>query len=237
MSVSPTPTKTPKIEFRDVSKIYNDESTALLDISFSVQENEFVTLTGHSGAGKSTLLKLLLAEIEPTEGEIYIDGTDIETLSRGEIVEYRKEIGTIFQNFRLLSSKTVFENVAFVMEVSGFTDEEIQNDVPYVLQLVNLGEKAFYFPNELSGGEQQRVAIARAIVTRPEILIADEPTGNLDPINTYEVIEILKQIHKLGHTVILTSHDKEVVKKVKGRVITIQDGELIRDSDKGEFSL
>ncbi|MDD9867804.1 MAG: ATP-binding cassette domain-containing protein [Candidatus Campbellbacteria bacterium] len=225
-----------KIEFKGVTKEY-DNTNALHNVSFRVGNNEFITLTGYSGSGKTTLLKLLLTEEEPTFGEVFVDEIDIHNLSKGELIDYRRQIGAIFQDFRLLKNKTVFENVAFVMEACGVPDEIIEEDVPYVLQLVNLSEKSDSFPRQLSGGEQQRVAIARAIVMRPEIIIADEPTGNLDPLNSYEVIDILKQINKLGHTIILTSHDKGVVKSVGGRVITLEDGSVVRDNNKGEYSV
>ena len=226
-----------RIEFKNVSKVYDGRIVALDDVNFSIDEDEFVTLTGYSGAGKSTILKMLLSEEKPTEGDIFVDDESILDYSKSDLALLRRNIGAIFQNFRLLKYKTVFENVAFVMEMSGFDDEHIEEDVPYVLDLVNLSQKSNFFPTELSGGEQQRVAIARAIVTRPQIIIADEPTGNLDPINTFEVIDILKQINKLGHTIILTSHDKNVVETVKGRVITLEDGRIVRDSVKGGFSL
>lgn len=216
-----------KISFINVSKQYADDNLALNNVSFSVADNEFVAITGFSGAGKTTILKLILGEEYPTRGEVLIDGIDIETMTKEELVLLRRNIGVVFQNFRLLSKKTVYENISFVMEVIGMTDEDIEEDVSYVLNLVNLSHKAWCFPRELSGGEQQRVAIARAIVTRPEIIIADEPTGNLDPVNTYEVIDILNQIHKLGHTVLLTSHDKDVLRKVKARMVSLDEGEII----------
>ena len=221
-----------KIEFINVSKVYNDDIVALKDISFEVKENDFVALTGFSGSGKTTILKLILGEEYPTDGSVLVDGVDIEDMSKDDLVMLRRNIGIIFQDFRLLSNKTVYENIAFVMEARGVDDETIEKDVEYVLSLVNLSHKAWFFPKELSGGEQQRVAIARAIVTRPEIIIADEPTGNLDPVNTYEVVHILKQIHKLGHTILLTSHDKGVLDKIKANTINIDAGEMVKTSRK-----
>jgi len=199
------------IYFDKVSKIYDDQTEALAAVSLKIEPHEFVSIVGHSGAGKTTLIKMLLAEEFPTNGAVFFGSKDIHQMSKGEITKLRRKIGAIFQDFRLLPNKTVYENIAFTMEAAGRTDEEIAEDVPYVLELVDLVHKAYNFPKELSGGEQQRVAIARAIVNRPDVIVADEPTGNLDPINTYEIVQILKKINDLGTTVILTTHNKGVV--------------------------
>ncbi|MDO8430705.1 MAG: cell division ATP-binding protein FtsE [Candidatus Taylorbacteria bacterium] len=225
------------IYFDKVSKMYADESLALDQVSFSVEPNEFITIVGHSGAGKTTLMKMIIAEDRPTAGAVFFESANIHKLRRGQINKLRRRIGTVFQDFRLISNKTAFENIAFAMEASGRTDSEIKSDVPHVLELVDLGKKIWNFPHELSGGEKQRVAIARAIVTQPDIIIADEPTGNLDPVNTLEIIRILQKIHKLGTTVILTTHDKDVVNEVGGRVITMESGKVIRDDKHGKYVL
>lgn len=225
------------IYFDKVSKIYNDNSTALDEVTFTVKQGEFVALVGHSGAGKTTLLKLLLVEEEPTEGSVFFESTDIHSLGTADLHRFRRKIGTVFQDFRLLPHKTAYENIAFAMEASGKTDEEIEADVPEVLDLVGLGDKLSSFPHELSGGERQRVAIARAIINQPEVIIADEPTGNLDPINTYEVIEILKKINDTGTTIILTTHNKGVVDAIGKRVVTMDKGKIVRDDKEGRYVL
>ncbi|MDQ3014762.1 MAG: cell division ATP-binding protein FtsE [bacterium] len=225
------------IYFDQVSKIYSDSSVALDGVSFTIEPNEFVSVVGHSGAGKTTLLKMILAEESPTEGAVYFQSTNIHKLRRNEMNHFRRKIGTIFQDFRLLPNKTAYENIAFAMEVAGKTDEEIESDVPHVLELVDLGKKMWSFPHQLSGGEKQRVAIARAIVNHPDIIIADEPTGNLDPINTYEIVQILKKINDLGTTVILTTHNKGVIDALNKRVITIDQGKVVRDDKEGRYVL
>ncbi|MDD5357081.1 MAG: cell division ATP-binding protein FtsE [Candidatus Pacebacteria bacterium] len=225
------------IYFENVSKVYGDNSVALSDVSFKVLPKEFVSIVGHSGAGKTTLLKMIFAEERPTSGKVFLESVDIERLKRKEVSQLRRRIGTVFQDFRLLPDKTAYENIAFAMEASGRTDEEIAADVPHVLELVGLGDKVLNFPRELSGGEKQRVAIARAIVNQPDILIADEPTGNLDPINTLDIVQILKKIHELGTTVILTTHNRGVVDSVGGRVITMDMGKIVRDDKDGKYIL
>ncbi len=225
------------IDFENVSKYYRPDAPALQNINLSIKANEFVSIVGHSGAGKSTLLKLILAEELADEGEVYFEGASIAKMNKKELNILRKRIGVIFQDFRLLSNKTVYENVAFALEVVGADNQRIESDVPYVLELVDLYDKADVFPHELSGGERQRVAIARAIVNQPDLLIADEPTGNLDPINTYEIVQILKKINELGATVILTTHNKGVVEHIGGRVITIDSGKIIRDDTSGKYIL
>jgi len=223
------------IYFEKVSKIYNDNSVALDNVTFAVEPQEFVSIVGHSGAGKTTLLKLMLAEDKPTEGKVFFGSTDIHSLGHNEVPDYRRKIGVVFQDFRLLANKNVFENIAFSMEAAGRTDEEIESDVPHVLDLVDLGNKMWSFPHELSGGEKQRVAIARAIVNQPDIVVADEPTGNLDPINTYDIVQILKKINDLGTTVILTTHNKGVIDSLGRRVITMDGGRIVRDDKEGRY--
>ncbi|MGH7141817.1 MAG: cell division ATP-binding protein FtsE [Minisyncoccia bacterium] len=224
------------IYYEKVSKIY-DDTTALEDVTFEVEPGEFVSVVGHSGAGKTTLVKILLAEEHPTSGEVYFQSANIHALPQRRLNGIRRKIGTVFQDFRLLPHKTAFENIAFAMEAAGRSDAEIASDVPHVLELVDLGDKMNHFPNELSGGEQQRVAIARAIVNQPDVIVADEPTGNLDPVNTFEVVQILKKINDLGTTVILTTHNKGVIDSLKKRVLTMDRGRIIRDEAEGRYIL
>jgi len=225
------------IYFENVSKKYEDDTEALRDINFSISPGEFVSVVGGSGAGKTTLLKMLLAEEDPTEGKVFFESTDVSKMPKDKVHNLRRRIGTIFQDFRLLPNKTAYENIAFAMEAAGRTDEEIAADVPQVLELVDLGEKIWSFPNQLSGGQKQRVAIARAIINQPDVLIADEPTGNLDPINTHEIIQILKKINDLGTTVILTTHNKGVIDSLGKRVITMDAGKISRDDKEGRYIL
>ena len=224
------------IFFDKVSKKYNDY-VALDKVSFRITPNEFVSIVGPSGAGKTTLLRMLLAEEKPTDGKVLLYETDVHNLSGEDINFVRRKIGAVFQDFRLLPNKNVYENIAFAMEAAGRPDEEIESDVPHVLELVDLGSKIWNFPNELSGGEQQRVAIARAIVNQPDIIIADEPTGNLDPANTYDIVQIFKKINDLGTTVVLTTHNKGVIDSIGRRVITMQDGKVVRDDPSGKYIL
>src|SRR6185503_17676595 len=226
------------IYFDKVTKVYSDGGVpAVYDITLGIDPGEFVSIVGHSGAGKTTLLKMLFAEVEPTDGAVYFGEREIGSLSDRELLEMRRNIGTVFQDFRLLPTKNVYENIAFALEVAGKSDEDIQADVPHVLDLVGLADKIWNFPHELSGGEQQRVAIARAIVNQPDVLIADEPTGNLDPINTHDVVEILKKINDLGTTVLLTTHNKSVVDSVGRRVVTMDQGRVVRDDKQGKYVL
>lgn len=226
------------IYFDNVSKLYSDgRSAALQEVTFQVTPKEFVSIVGHSGAGKTTLLKMIIAEDKPSNGQVFFESLDIHQIPRSRLPHYRRKIGTVFQDFKLLPNKTAYENVAFAMEANGRTDEEIAENVPQALALVDLEDKVWNFPHELSGGEKQRVAIARAIVNQPDIIIADEPTGNLDPIATYEIVQILRKINELGTTVIMTTHNKGVIDEIDRRVITMDDGRIIRDDKKGKYVL
>lgn len=226
------------IYFDNVSKVYNDgRSAALQEVTFQVAPKEFVSIVGHSGAGKTTLLKMIIAEDKPSHGSVFFESLDVHRIPKTKLPNYRRKIGTIFQDFKLLPHKTAYENVAFAMEANGRTDEEIAENVPHALSLVDLDDKAWNFPNELSGGEKQRVAIARAIVNQPDIIIADEPTGNLDPIATYEVVQILRKINDLGTTVIMTTHNKGVIDEIERRVITMDGGRIVRDDASGKYVL
>ncbi len=227
------------IYFDKVSKIYNNHEKliALEDIDFSITPGELVSIVGHSGAGKTTILKLILAEENPTSGNVFFESQNVHELNRRDITGLRKRIGMIFQDYKLLPNKTAYENIRFAMEASGKSENEINADAPQVLELVGLDDKLWNFPHELSGGERQRVAIARAIVNQPDVVMADEPTGNLDPINTYEIVEILKKINEMGKTVILTTHNKGVIDSLNRRVITLDNGKIIRDDKKGKYIL
>ena len=224
------------IYFDKVSKIYSN-SIALQDVSFTVKPGEFVSIVGHSGAGKTTLLKMILAEEAPTSGNVFFDSIDIHKATNSQIPKLRRRIGSVFQDFRLLPNKTAFENIAFTMEAAGRSDDEIKSDVPHVLDLVGLAGKLSSFPHELSGGERQRLAIARAIINQPDLLIADEPTGNLDPITSAEIIEIFKKINEIGTTVVLTTHNKKIVDSLGRRVITLERGQVARDDKEGKYAL
>lgn len=225
------------IYFDKVTKTYRDGTPALEDVTINIAPKEFVSIVGHSGAGKTTLLKMLLAEERPSSGNVFFEEVDVHTLAPSTLHHYRRKIGMVFQDFRLIPNKTAYENIAFAMEAAGRPDDEIESDVPYILDLVDLGDKAFHFPSQLSGGEQQRVAIGRAIVNQPDVIVADEPTGNLDPINTYEIVEILKKINQLGTTVLLTTHNKGIVDALGKRVVTMDRGKVVRDDVKGHYNL
>lgn len=224
------------VEFRAVSKAYGDIE-AVEDVTFRVGKGEFVSLVGPSGAGKSTIVKLLIREDLPTSGQIVVAGRDITTLKRSELPFYRRKIGVVFQDFRLLPNKTVYENVAFALEVSDVPKADIQQQVPMILEMVGMLSRSDNFPHELSGGEQQRAAIARSLVHDPKIIIADEPTGNLDPVNTWEIIELLFKINQQGAMVLLATHDKEIVDTLKKRVITMRAGRIVADQQKGKYLL
>ena len=223
------------IYFNNVTKAYGPDSIALEDVNLTISAGEFVSIVGHSGAGKTTLVKMILAEDKPTSGNVYFESVDIHGLRKKDLINLRRRIGMVFQDFRLLSNKTAYENIAFAMEAAGKTDEEIASDVPHVLELVDLSHKISHFPDQMSGGEKQRLAIARAIINQPEIIIADEPTGNLDPVNTYEIIQILKKINDLGTTIILTTHNKGVIESIKKRVVTLDKGKVVRDDKDGKY--
>ncbi len=225
------------IYFDKVTKVYSDRSRALDGVTFTVDKGEFVSIVGHSGAGKTTLLKMILAEERPTEGNVYFESNNIHSLHKKHIPKLRRRIGSIFQDFKLLPNKTCYENIAFTMEAAGRSENEIRTDVPHVLELVGLGDKAWNFPSELSGGEKQRLALARSIVNQPDLLIADEPTGNLDPVNTFEVIQIFKKINEIGTTIILTTHNKNVIDSLGKRVLTMENGKVVRDDANGRYVL
>ena len=223
------------IKFNNVTKIYPPETLVLKDISFEIKKGEFVSVVGKSGSGKTTLTRLILGLEEPTEGEVFFGDMNMKDIDSKKIQELRRKIGVVYQDYKLLPTKTVFENVAYIMAVEGKADEEINCEVPKVLDIIGLTDKHDNFPSELSGGEQQRLAIARALVNHPDIIIADEPTGNLDPYNTYEVIALLQKINLAGTTIILATHDREVINKLGKRVITIENGRIIRDEEAGRF--
>lgn len=225
------------IKLMNVSKEYKNGVRALSDIDLYISKGEFVFLVGSSGAGKSTLIKLLLKEEEPTEGKIHLKDMDITKVKNRKIPYIRRNIGVVFQDFRLLHNKTVYENVAFAMEILGMHPKEIRRRVPMILSMVNLSRKASSFPDQLSGGEHQRVAIARAIVNNPPVLIADEPTGNLDPDTAWEIMKVLSDINHRGTTVLMATHAKDIVDSMKKRVIAIENGSIIRDEEKGGYGL
>lgn len=219
----------------DVSKVYPSGSTALQDVNIHIDPGEFVFLVGPSGAGKSTFIKMLFREVLPTSGSIYVNGTDILGLTDKEVPFLRRQLGIIFQDYRLLPDRTVYENVAFAMQVIEAPRRKIKRTVMNVLELVGLKDRANAYPNELSGGEQQRIAIARAIVNEPVLIIADEPTGNLDPETSWEIMEIFKEINEAGATIIMATHDKEIVDAMAKRVIAIEKGQIVRDEKNGVY--
>ncbi len=219
-----------------MTKIYGkDSKPALNRVSLHIEPKEFVILVGTSGAGKSTLLKVLTREERPTSGKVVVGGIDYDSLKDKNIPLLRRKIGTVFQDFKLLPQRTVFENIAFALEIVGMSNREIRHTVPKVIDLVGLKGKENKFPSELSGGERQRVAIARAVVRQPKILIADEPTGNLDPKHSWDIVRLLEKINRYGTTVLLTTHNKDIVDKLKRRVITIDHGKIIADVAQGSY--
>jgi len=224
------------ITFQNVSKIYN-KTAALDSVSFRIKTGEFVSIVGRSGAGKSTVIKMIIGEERPTKGRVFISDIEINRLKYNKLPTLRRKIGTIFQNFKLLARKTAFENIAFALEVAGRPQRDIDEFVPQLLDMVGLKDRANNFPHELSGGEKQRVAIARALINRPDLIVADEPTGNLDPINTWDIIKLITKINELGTTVILATHDKEIINSIGKRVISLDKGRIIRDEEKGRFIL
>jgi cell division ATP-binding protein ftsE len=224
------------IEFRNVSKYYENTSTdAIKNISLKIRNGEFVFIVGQSGAGKSTLTKLMIAEQKPTSGEVLINGYKVHELKRKEIPYFRRGIGMVFQDFRLLENKTVYENVAFAMQIVGATSRQVRRKVPEVLSSVGLAAKAKSYPGQLSGGEQQRVAVARALVNNPSVIIADEPTGNLDPTISKEILQMLAEINKNGTTVIVVTHDKELVNTLQKRVVALDAGQIVSDEERSGY--
>ncbi len=217
------------IKFHNVKKVYEPNNVVLDNINLEIKQGEFISLVGLSGAGKSTLLKMLTKEERPTAGKIIVEGVDLDDIRGAEIPRLRRKIGTVYQDFKLLSKKTAFENVAFAMEVSGFAPEEAAKDVPQILSIVGLGDKADSFPDQLSGGEKQKLAIARAMIHRPKILLADEPTGNLDLVNSYDVVKLLVKINEFGTTIILATHDTNIVNTLGRRVVSMDKGKIVRD--------
>ncbi|SHH40044.1 cell division ATP-binding protein FtsE [Tepidibacter thalassicus DSM 15285] len=224
------------IEFKDVNKSYKNGKVALSNINLKIDKGEFVFLVGSSGAGKSTFIKLLLKEKEVTTGKIIIEGQDITKIPRRKIPQFRRNIGVVFQDFRLLPNKTVYENVAFAMEIIGQSSKNIRRRVPFILGMVGLSDKAKFYPHELSGGEQQRVSIARAIVNKPSLLIADEPTGNLDPSTAKEIMNLLMDINRRGTTIIMATHAKDLVDKMRKRVIALDKGKVVKDEERGTYN-
>lgn len=225
------------IAFSQVSKAYTPESPALANVNLKIPTGDFVSIVGQSGAGKSTLLKLLSAEERPSAGKIVIDGWDITQIKKWQIPHLRRQIGVVFQDFKLLPKRTAFENVAFAMEVGGAMPGEIRETVPHILKLVNLLEKSDVYPTEMSGGEKQRVAIARALAYKPQILLADEPTGNLDALHSWDIVQLLIKINKLGTTVLLATHNDDIVNALKKRVVTINRGLIVSDQQGGTYKL
>ncbi len=223
------------IEFKNVSKVYEDETVALKNINLSIKKGEFLFLVGPSGSGKSTFIKLIIKEIEETSGNIYIAGRNICNLKASRIPQLRRNVGCVFQDFKILPNKTVFENVAFALEVIGKPSYEIKVQVPQVLKLVGLYNKLNSYPHQLSGGEQQRVSIARAFVNRPPILLADEPTGNIDPQTSEGIMKILSRINLIGATVLMATHDRNIVNSMRRRVVELEEGEIIRDQKRGVY--
>ncbi|AYE34144.1 cell division ATP-binding protein FtsE [Clostridium septicum] len=223
------------IEFKNVSKLYDNNVKALSDVNINIGTGEFVFLVGPSGAGKSTFIKMLLKEVDPTMGEITVAGKELASITRRQTPYYRRKIGMVFQDFRLIPTLNVYENVAFAMRVVEATPKEIRKRVPMVLSLVGLSHKYKMFPNELSGGEQQRVSLARAIVNNPSVLICDEPTGNLDPETAKEIMELLDDINRAGTTILMATHAKDIVDSMKKRVIAIEKGCITRDEKRGMY--
>ncbi len=225
------------IQFDKVSKIYPGDFVALENVDLIIESGEFVSIVGHSGAGKSTFLKMIYAEEHPTSGHVYFEGRDLATIKRKHLPYYRRNIGTVFQDFKLLPQKTAFENVAYALEVAGEPADEIEERVPEILDIVGMGNKMEKYPRQLSGGEQQKVSLARALVHRPQVIIADEPTGNLDPISTWEIVQLLLKINSFGTTILLATHNKDIVDKVNRRVIAMDRGRVIRDHAKGKYAI
>lgn len=228
------------IIFQNVSKIYRSnhhKSVALEGATFTINPREFVSIVGRSGAGKSTIVKLLIGEEKPSKGRIVFASHDVNKLRHKDLPHLRRHVGVIFQDFRLLNNKNAYENVAFALEVAGRPEKDIEEFVPQVLEMVGLQDKMSNFPRELSGGEKQRVAIARAMINHPDVIVADEPTGNLDPVNTWEIIRLLQKINELGTTVVLATHNRDIVNGLERRVISLEKGQIIKDEEKGKYIL
>jgi cell division transport system ATP-binding protein len=225
------------ITLRNVTKVYPPDVHALRGVTFHIEPGEFVSIVGSSGSGKTTIAKLLSAEEKPTEGQVIIGEWDISRIPHYQVPTLRRQLGMVFQDYKLLPKKTAFENVAFALEVAGEHSKRIQEIVPQVMKIVGLADKAHRYPRQLSGGEQQRVSIARALVHRPKIMLADEPTGNLDAVTAREIIELLKRINEFGTTVVLVTHDRDIVNALNRRVITVQKGEIVSDVAKGKYHL
>jgi cell division transport system ATP-binding protein len=226
----------PIIILENVSKTYPAGTKALQDLSLTIEKGEFVFIVGSSGSGKSTLIKLLLKEIDPTSGKIEVNGQDVTGMKHKQVAKYRRKLGVVFQDFRLLKDRNVFENVAFALQVVGRSNYTIRRKVPAILTIMGLSDKYASLPKQLSGGEQQRVALARALVNKPAILLADEPTGNLDPKNSWEIMKLLDEINKTGTTVVVVTHNSEIVNAMQKRVITMKKGVVISDEKKGGYS-
>ncbi len=231
------PASQPIIRFENVTKTFPSDHAVLENVNLTIQPGEFLSIVGSSGAGKSTLLKLIYAEETPTEGEIYFNERPLSQINRKHLPFFRRNIGTVFQDFKLLPQRTAFENVAYALEVDGKSTVEINEEVPEILEIVGLGDKMHKFPKQLSGGEQQRVSLARALIHRPKVIIADEPTGNLDPISADEIIKLLLEINSFGTTILLATHNKGIVDKLGKRVILIDRGQIIHDQSKGKYML
>jgi len=225
------------IEFTDVTKSYVEGNDALRGVSLQVEDGEFAFLVGPSGSGKSTIIKLITGELKPTSGTVHVNGYSLERIRKREIPYLRRTVGVVFQDFRLITNKTVYENVAFAMRAIGAREKEIRGRVPYILELVGLENKSRRHPNELSGGEQQRLAIARALVNNPSTIIADEPTGNLDPAMSLEIMSLLQEINNLGTTMLVVTHEKDLVQHFGNRVIAINDGLVVHDGMDGYYGL
>ncbi len=223
------------IRLKNVNKLYGPDIVGVRNLNLHIRPGEFVSIVGQSGTGKTTLIKMLIAEEKPSSGSIQVGGWEISRIRHGDIPHLRRQIGVVFQDFKLLQRKTVWENVAFALEVSGVPGSRIREVVPHVLRIVNLTGKEERYPQQLSGGEQQRVVIARSLVHRPKIIVADEPTGNLDSINTREVIDIFRKINEFGTTVVMVTHNREVVNALRKRVVTIHGGEIIADHEDGKY--
>lgn len=225
----------PMIEITDMSMVYPTGTRAIDNMNITIEKGEFVFIAGSSGSGKSTMVKLLMREIVPTSGKIVVNRRDLVVLKRRNFPAYRREIGVVFQDFRLLLDRNIYDNVAMAKIVAGASDREIKKQVPLMLETVGLKDKMKAFPNELSGGEQQRAAIARALINRPPLLLADEPTGNLDPANSWEIMKLLSEINKNGTTVLMVTHNKDIVDNMQKRVITLKDGVVLKDEKKGSY--